>query len=148
MRFNIPDSEELRKAFAHFRCFLNDAWPSVNRILMGHDWDNDPYLLEDWLDDNWKHLFVRQVLGEGADLQPLSISIDNIERGRHQYQLQIIVPFRAIFVALGTNNNGFSIAPPFEQVQVLNACGEIEVVSLSSVTFILTEEGSSLIPKT
>jgi hypothetical protein len=140
MDSGLPDTERVTEAFLRFRCFLNDSWPSVNSILMGHDWDRDPYFLEDWLDDNWKHLFVRQVLGEIADLQPLSISINEIQKDRHRYQLQVCMPFKAIFVALGTKKNGFSIAPPFEQVQALNVDGEIEVIPLSSVKFTLIEK--------
>ncbi|MES9957650.1 MAG: hypothetical protein ABW086_11405 [Sedimenticola sp.] len=140
MGSNLPDTEIVTEALLRFRDFLNASWSSMHETLRNQVWDDDPYIVEDWLDDNWKHLFVRQVLGKIDDLQPLSISINEIQRGRHRYQLQIDMPFKAVFVALGSKKDGFSIAPPFEQVQVLTAAGELEVIPLSSVKFTLIEK--------
>jgi len=132
---DLPSIDVVTVAFRRFRSFLNDSWPSVNEVMENHDWDNDPYFLEDWLDDNWKHLFVRQILGKDAKFQPLAISINEVNEHRHQYQLQLDSPSKGIFVALGNDKNGFSIAPPFDQVQILGVDGKIKLVPFSSVKF-------------
>jgi hypothetical protein len=130
---NLPSVEAVTEAFKRFREFLNDSWPSVNKVMAEHDWDNDPYFLEDWLDDNWKHLFVRQILGKEADLQPLTISINEVKKHHHQYQLQLDSPPKGIVITLGNSENGFSIAPPFDQVQILDVDGEVKLVPFSTV---------------
>ena len=47
-----PDCEAVTIAIEQFRGFLNSAWPALTEVLNKHDWDNDAYFLEDWLDAN------------------------------------------------------------------------------------------------
>ena len=140
MRYNSTNPEVITTYLLRFRDFLNDAWAALNVVLNEHDWDNDPYILEDWLDDNWKHLFVRQILGKNCDFQPLTASVIEIKKRPYQYWLQVDNPPQAIFLTLGTNNNGFSVAPPFDKVQVLTIKYEINIVPLSRVKFSLIEK--------
>ena len=139
MVFSFPDPEEVTESFWRFRDFLNDAWLPMHSTLRDQIWEDDPYIIEDWLNDNWKHLFVRQLLGSTGGFQPLSISINGIQRGRHRYQFHTHVPSRCVFFALGIQKDSFSISPPFEQIQALNANGKIEVIPLSLVKFTLIE---------
>ena len=139
MRYDSRASEGITASILRFRDFLNDAWPALDAIFDEHDWDNDPYMLKDWLDDNWNHLFVRQILGKGYKIQPLSVSIIEIKKQPYKYLLHVDKPSQAIFLQLGTNNNGFSISPPFDQVQVLTIKDEVVIVPLSEVKFSLIE---------
>ena len=140
MYHNSTDSEVITTYLFRFKDFLNDAWPALNAILAEHDWDNDPYILEDWLDDNWKHLFVRQILGKDYDFQPLSADTIAVTKRKYQHWLQVDKPYQGIFLSLGTNNNGFSISPPFDQIKVLTLNNEVNIVPLSNVKFSLIEK--------
>jgi hypothetical protein len=138
MPYKSTDPEIITTHLLRFRNFLNDVWPPLNILLDDHDWDNDPYIVEDWLDDNWSHLFVRQILGKDFNFQPLTASIIDIKKHRYQYWLHVDNPPQAIFLTLGTKNDGFSISPPFDRIQVLTIKDEIDIVPLYGVKFSLT----------
>jgi hypothetical protein len=135
MEYPLPENDVVTEAFNQFRGFLTMSWPSIDQIMWEHDWDNDPYFLEEWLDDNWMHLFVRQVLGQNCDFQPFSSSIASIQKSCHKYRLELVCPRPSIFVALGSNLPTFSIAPPFDQVQVLLEDKQLALFPLEEAEF-------------
>ena len=137
MSSSFLNSEEVTTAFLRFKDFLNQSWSSVNAILVEHDWVNAPYLLEDWLDANWKYLFVRQVLGQEDNFQPLSISLNEIKKNQNVCQLHLEAPIEGVFISIGTINDGFSIRDPFDQVKMMDTVGDIHIVPLSSVKFVI-----------
>jgi len=107
--------------------------------MLEHDWDNYPYFLQDWLDDNWKHLFVRQLVGIQGDFQPLTSNINEIVASSHRYRLEVVSPDHPIVVALGTDKDGFCISPPFDQVQLLIERNRFELIPFVEAEFVIVE---------
>lgn len=129
----LPDSAAVMAAIERFRLFLNLSWPIFDKILTHHDWDTDAYFFEDWLDANWNLLVCRELLGKGADLQPLSIGTNEIQKDRHDYRLQTEFGDPMIFVTLGTLGNRFTSAPPFDHFKLLKSDGTTKIQPWASV---------------
>lgn len=129
-----PDCEAVTIAIEQFRGFLNSAWPALTEVLNKHDWDNDAYFLEDWLDANWNLLVSRQLLGKEGGLQPFAVATNEIRKGHYGHRLESIGD-RKIFVSLGSGEGVFEIAPPFDKVKVMNQSGVAEVLPWLSLRF-------------
>lgn len=139
----LPDSAAIMAAIESFREFLNTSWPIFDQILTRHDWDNDAYFVEDWLNANWNLLVSRQLLGNGADLQPFSISTKEIQKDRHAYRLETESNDSRIFVTLGTIRTSFIVAPPFDHVRVLDSEGTLAVLPWSSICLTIRQKSKS-----
>jgi len=131
---NYPDSEAIKIAIERFRNFLNSTWPALTEILKEHDWDDDAYFLEDWLDENWNLLVGRQLLGQGNILQPFAVATNEINKGNYSYRLESKGD-RKLFVSLGSGEGTFKIAPPFDKIKVVSQSGVSEVVPWASLQF-------------
>ena len=129
---NLSDGEAIAHVLSKFRDFLNASWPVINELLQSHDWDDDPYFLEDWIDENWKQLVARQLLGKNADLQPFAIGTNDIMKRKHKFQIRCESPLEGFFVSLGTGGQEFLLAPPFDKVRILTVGGTVETVLFSS----------------
>jgi len=130
-----PDYEAVMAIIEKFRSFLNSTWPVLTEVLKEHDWDDDAYFLEDWLDANWRLLVGRQLLAkEGDHLQPLAVATNEIFKRRYSYWFESITD-QKIFVSLGSGQETFEIAPPFDRVKVMNEDGTTEVLPWSSLKF-------------
>ena len=58
-----------------FRNFLNVALPSLNSLMKNHDWDDDGWFTEEWLQVNWEYLVEREILGkDDGSLTTFSLS--------------------------------------------------------------------------
>lgn len=139
MRSDLPNEEEVTQVLRKFRDFLNASWPVINDLLQSHDWDNDPYFLEDWIDENWKQLVARQLLGKNADLQPFAISTNDIMKKKHKFQIRCESPLDGLFVSLGAGENEFLLGHPFDKVKILTDQGSLETVTFSKVRFKICE---------
>lgn len=129
-----PGCEAVMIAIEQFRGFLNSAWPALTEVLNKHDWDDDAYFLEDWLDANWNLLVSRQLLGKGGGLQPFAVATNGIRKGHYGYRLESTRD-RKIFVSLGSGEDVFEVAPPFDKVKVMNQNGVAEVLPWLSLRF-------------
>lgn len=138
MQPNILQNDELVRVMAQFREFLLNSWPALQPILQNHDWDEDAYFLEDWLDRNWDLLVGRQLLGRKANLQPLSAGFNNIKNGKYPICIRAEAPIRGTFVSMGTCEDGFSLAPPFDKVKILKDDGMVEILPLTAISFRLS----------
>ncbi|MDB6081216.1 MAG: hypothetical protein JWO53_488 [Chlamydiia bacterium] len=47
-----------------FRDFLCTCWPSIDSLMVDHDWDDDGDFIDDWLGANWELLVERELLHE------------------------------------------------------------------------------------
>lgn len=121
-------------AIGGFRDFLNSTWPVIAAILEDHDWDDDAYFLEDWLDANWQLLVARQLLGKDGDLQPFAVATNDVTKKRFAYRFESPGE-RRIFVSLGAVRKSFEIAPPFDMMKVMNQNGSIEILPWLSLEF-------------
>lgn len=119
------------KVVSCFRDFLNSSWSSLENVLNDHDWDNDPYFVEDWFDENWSLFVSRQILGKKGGLQPFSAAENEVLKENFKYQLESVKD-RKIFVSLGTGNDSFQLRPPFDKMKMMNEDGTIEIVSWKS----------------
>lgn len=128
------DGKSVMEVIGRFRFFLNSAWPEIVKILDVHDWDDDAYFLEDWLDANWRLLVARQLLGKDNDLQPFAVATNDILKRRFTYWLESSEEHK-IFVSLGTVRKTFEIAPPFDMTKIINKDGLIEIQPWQSVKF-------------
>ncbi|MCH1430721.1 MAG: hypothetical protein GWP59_08715 [Chlamydiales bacterium] len=67
---------DLTKQIFIFRDFLVASWPYLDDLMDNHDWEDDGWFIQDWLDINWQHLVGREVLGKGngyiTNLSPFS----------------------------------------------------------------------------
>jgi hypothetical protein len=129
-----PDCEAVMASIERFRNFLNSAWPALTEVLGEHDWDDDAYFLEDWLDANWNLLVCRQLLGKGSVLQPFAIATNEINKGNYSHRLESMGD-RKLFVSLGSGEEFFEFAPPFDKVKVMSQSGVTEVVPWPSLQF-------------
>lgn len=134
-----PDNNRLVRVIEQFRSFLNRAWPTVSAVLREHDWDNDAYFLEDWLDQNWSLLVGRQIVGKGGDFQPLCIGTNEVGKHHHRFSLRSVKPIVADFVALGASSDGFAIEAPFDTVKLMEADGTITLHPFNLVTLELRD---------
>lgn len=140
---DYPDSVTVMAALERFRSFLNSAWPAFEEILRQHDWDDDSYFIDDWLDANWDLLVCRQLLGKarldkGAKLQPFGIGTMYIGKGGYTHHLQTIED-QKIFITLASGKRGLDMAPPFDKVSVFSSDGAVEVLPWRSLQFELRE---------
>ena len=128
------NNENVMGAIGEFIEFLNLSWPAFEDIINKSDWDNDVYLSSDWLNANWALLVGRVLLGKCGDLQPLNIGTREILKRKHRSWFQT-ADGRYTLVALGSRNKHFSISPPFDTVQVMDADGTILEKTWGSVAF-------------
>ena len=135
MEAHLSESEKLASVLAHFRAFLVGSWPTLQTVLQNHDWDDDAYFLEEWLDQNWSLLVGRQLLGKGADIQPFCVATNDIRKGKYQYCIRAVEPIVGTFVSMGSCVKSFSLAPPFDKVRILRDDGIEEILPFSSVSF-------------
>jgi len=135
MQSDIPDSDKIARVLAQFREFLLESWPALQTILQDHDWDDDAYFLEDWLDQNWGLLVGRQLLGKGANIQPFCIATNDIGKGKYLRCIRVDAPIAGTFVSMGSCGNGFSLTPPFDEVRILRDDGIEEILPFSSLLF-------------
>ena len=56
----------------HFRDFLVSAWPYLDQMMNNHDWEDDGWFSDDWIQVNWEFLIERELLGISRYLAPLS----------------------------------------------------------------------------
>ena len=130
---NHPDCETIMRTIERFRDFLNAAWPPLTDVLGEHDWDNDAYFLEEWLDANWRLIVGRQLLGKEVDFQPFAVAINKILQGAYTYRLELVTDIPKVFVSLGSGRDNFSIAPPFDKAKVISLDGITEVLPWSAL---------------
>jgi hypothetical protein len=135
METHFSDDDKLALVLAHFREFLLEAWPTMQKVLQNHDWDGDIYFLEEWIDQNWSLLVGRQLLGKGANMQPFCFATNDIDKGKYQTCIRAVEPIEGTFLSIGTSGNGFSLAPPFDKVRILKDDGVDEILPFSSVSF-------------
>lgn len=128
-----------------FRDFLLAAWVAIDAILISHDWDNDPYLIEDWLSANWKLLVERQI----AYLY--DISVDNsfvvfcdVSRGATDMISSKPLPNHGAYkfkAFVSKKGNGFGIYPPFDIVELTDTTNdEVCFAALKDVSFFAAKE--------
>jgi hypothetical protein len=134
MTSHFPDSAEVTQTIERFRKFLVASWPAFQAILHEHDWDNDAYFLEDWIDSNWQLLVGRPLFGNEVKIQPMSASTNDIKKKKYKLCLRSESPIVGTFISLGTLKEGFSLNAPFDMVRILTDSGTEEVLPLFSVT--------------
>lgn len=55
----------------HFRDFLVSAWPYLDQMMNNHDWEDDGWFSDEWIQANWEFLIERELLGNRGSLDPL-----------------------------------------------------------------------------
>ena len=138
MDVDISDSDKIARVLTEFRDFLIGSWPTLQAILQSHDWDDDSYFLEEWLDQNWSLLVGRQLLGKGASIQPFCAATNDIRKRKYQFRIRADAPITGTFVSMGSYVKGFSLAPPFDSVKILRDDGIEEILPFSSVSFLMS----------
>jgi hypothetical protein len=138
MQGKITNHHKLVRVLDLFREFLTESWPTLQTILQNHDWDEDPYFLDEWLDLNWSLLVGRQLLGKGADIQPLCAASIDIRKGKYPIHIRVDAPIVGTFVSIGSCENGFSLAPPFDTIKILRDDGIKALVPFSIVSLRLS----------
>lgn len=67
---------DITKTITDFRNFLVAAWPYVDNLIDSHDWDNDGYFIDEWLQVNWEFLVERELLNNKGFLIPFRRFLD------------------------------------------------------------------------
>jgi len=60
----------------HFRDFLVASWPVLDLMMKQHDWEDDGWFSDEWIQVNWEFLVERELLGGQGYL----ISLDDRKR--------------------------------------------------------------------
>ena len=63
-----------------FRKFLLDCWPDIDALMEDHDWHDDGYFIDEWLQSNWELLVERQLLKKAGHVNSFGIYY-----GRNRY---------------------------------------------------------------
>lgn len=74
MKRRLKPLKDITQQINLFRKVLIFSWPFVKNIIDNHDWNNDPYLVNDWIQVNWELLIERELLGRHQWSTPLSPS--------------------------------------------------------------------------
>lgn len=56
-----------------FRDFLVTSWASLDILMTHHNWDDDIWFSEDWIQVNWEFFMERELLGKENYLIPLRL---------------------------------------------------------------------------
>ena len=54
-----------------FQRFILSNWPKLRDHMEMLDWDESPYFLEEWLQENWEILVEKKVVKSGDFLRPI-----------------------------------------------------------------------------
>ena len=80
MQVNNLDADQIAQVLLQFQKFLIESWPTLQTILANHDWDEDAYFFQEWLDQNWNLLVGRRLFGKGANIQPFCVGMNDIRK--------------------------------------------------------------------
>lgn len=56
-----------------FTKFISQGLIYVDDLMEEHDWDEDGYLIDDWLSVNWDFFLGREIMGFGSKLVPFLV---------------------------------------------------------------------------
>lgn len=131
--FPIDITEHIQK----FRKFLNISFNyTISNIMDDHDWENDGYFIDDWMQINWEILVERELLGVNYGLTLYGVTYSGESNLHPNRDLDFIVithleepqkdswdqkdvplnkPLRFYeFMTISEKDRGCHIAPPFD----------------------------------
>ncbi len=145
------------------RNFLNISWNHViYNIMEDHDWDDDGWFLNDWIQVNWELLVEREMLGRNLGLSQLStvylggsilhperapeyVVFARFEEGLKDVKSQKALPDKKSlrlfsFNVLSGENKGLAFGPPFDLACLVDdETNDLYTVPVSEVRFFLHE---------
>ncbi len=69
---NLPF--DITHQITHFRDFLVASWPFLDLMMKQHNWEEDGWFSDEWIQVNWEFLVERELLGSTKRLFPLGWS--------------------------------------------------------------------------
>ncbi|MEQ6205022.1 hypothetical protein ABMC88_18455 [Sulfitobacter sp. HNIBRBA2951] len=131
-----------------FQKFLLASWPQLALIMNDHDWDDDPYFIDYWIQANWELLVEHQLLDDvilpayGYDVDPNARYKKKGSAPTHYIACKPNSTKDAlVFVCFAAKNGcDISLAPPFDIVRVrCEKTLELSYMPLESVKFFLVK---------
>jgi hypothetical protein len=72
-------------------------------------------------------------MSKDADFQPLFISINALAKDGYRYQLRSATDDTKIFLSMGSDQDVFTVCPPFDKVKLIDVNGATEIVPWSGL---------------
>jgi len=131
----VPSSECVTAVITRFRQLLNSSWSSFNEIMTAHDWDNDPYFIDDWLQANWDLLVCRQLVGQGA-IQQFGITPRDAAAIKTPFKLCVDADAELTVLSIvGKPDDSYGLYPDFDFVAVADSSGNLEYMPIGGLRF-------------
>lgn len=124
----------LRRQFFLFRRSLSECWSNFEKSLHENDWDNAPYIEDQFINEKWLSCFVVPLGFNASEFQPLPCYVPEIRQPGFRYSLRTLKPFSGNVVSIGAGLENNRAGPPFDHISVWTDNGDVKVVPVAEVT--------------